>query len=556
MLKREVSPAVRLVSSGGRDGGRDAMLQGPCVSPRYDWTGLWIFQFKHYTAAPGTARSRVLQDFRNGLLQVLALHPDLRNYVLITSVRFTGVPRTGLLDRFLALHDELAADTGVHNLDLWDGNEIDVLLSLHPTIAREFIETRSQRAVVATPHVDFERLLSRDDESLTWALEAALGSGMWVMAPGSDSAIWRAYLSAEYLSLYPDLCRLLARLDDVDPLWAAGSTGRRVIGWFAVLTAVVAAKLGRPAASLEILRRVPAVNPDSLDHEMAAWFWNVRAIALGKLDRHTQHDLAVRKGIQTARACGSEWLARTIELRSIHKADWAASEAGKMSRDTTVDETIRQVIGSGSPDLGREEFLHLMAQGDAYLALHFTWDERLWQQAEGAIRSAQSRFTELGDVAELARMESESGRLALVSKRSAIDAVTDLRSALTRRVRSGELPRVRYDLSYLANALRLQGEPLWAELCLWSAIAVHLELYGGASVDPGIISSLETGLRTSENELAKRAGRQRLEPALLAEMLGEATGLDELDIASMVQMSTLRRSIASGNPAKALDGAK
>ena len=305
------------------------------------------------------------------------------------------------------------------------------------------------------------------------------------MAPGSESMLWRAYMSAEYLALDHGLRRLLERLERADVNWRTSRAGRRVIGWLTTLSAALAAKLGRPRASLGLLGRAVKLVPHELDAELVAWMWNVRAIAVGKLDRHAEHEHAIARGVEAARACGDEWLARTIKLRAVHKSDWAAAGAQRGGPDDAVTQLIRSVALPRSPDLAELELRHLAAQADAYLALHFTWDERTWEQADSAIRSAQSLFAELGDVAELARLESERGRLALVSERSAADAASDLRAGLARRVRSGELSRARYDLLYLSGALRVQGRMLEAELCLWSGIAIHAELYGTEAVDPG-----------------------------------------------------------------------
>src|SRR5438270_9034086 len=73
LLKSEVSPAVRMVALAGPDGGRDAVLTGPCQTSRYRWSGYWVFQFKHYGTDASSARSRVLSDYEKGFKAVREL---------------------------------------------------------------------------------------------------------------------------------------------------------------------------------------------------------------------------------------------------------------------------------------------------------------------------------------------------------------------------------------------------------------------------------------------------------------------------------------------------
>lgn len=545
LLKREISPAVRMVSLRGPDGGRDAVLDGPSTTSRYDWTGRWVFQFKHYTGQLATSRSRVLRDLRSELGSLIATSETrIDNYVMLTSVPFSGAAGTGLHDRVAALIQELSSATSV-KIDVWDGLEIVSLLIQHSAIARRFFSDGSgsrpsepSASVEATSYrlLTSARANSFDDETFFALLDEVVGHDLWVFSPGSNSPLWRVYLQANYLDLSDSLDGLLRQVSARSKYWSGSTAIQRTIAWIMLARAATAARLGKPRETLRFIKRIRSLHIS--DPELDAWCWNVRSIAYGKLEDESLYRASTERAITSATEAGNLWLAFTVDLRRLHKASWAAAERSEPMANSQFESDVRGVLVS-TADLSGEETTHVRAQEDAYLALQYTWQPSSWDLAERAILSAQSRFEVIGDASELARMASEHGRLFLLSS-TAGSAVTALRSGLRRRLYGGEYPRARYDLLWLGQALSREHLELESEICFLLGLSIHDQIYAGREIDQGVVGELRRGLEKGSHELAGMARRRRIDRDYLCGLVELGTSLGESESLALIDMERFK----------------
>jgi hypothetical protein len=311
-----------------------------------------------------------------------------------------------------------------------------------------------------------------------------------------------------------------------------------------LVQSAVAARIGHPRRALRLVNAIDKLG--ARDPELRAWCWNIRSIALGKLERSVAYLAATDQTVRFAREAGNTWLSQSAELRRIHKKDWATAERGQQLSDGELEGAVRAAV-EDAESLTASELRHLRAQQDAYLALHYTWDPRTVDLAERAILSAESRFGDLGDNSELARMYSERGRLYLLSD-TAEGAAAALRTGLRRRLEGGEYPRARYDLIWLGKALLQTGRDVDGETCLWLVLSIHSQIYGNSQVDGGVIRDAKLGLDAAPHAIAKLGRRRVLDKEYLSSLVQTATGLNPTETLSLIDLGRLREVIASGRP--------
>ncbi|MFL6137391.1 MAG: hypothetical protein ACJ74O_06265 [Frankiaceae bacterium] len=503
-----------------------------------------MFQFKHYRTSLAADRSRVLRDLPRELRAVhILLAGNIDNYLLITSVPFSGTIGSGSFDKIQALKLALKRELNV-NVDLWDGLEISALLLQYPRIAATFFEDSKRTpevqrrwsptlAALTSTHAS-----ALDDETFYLLLSALLGSGRYVFGPDSDSELFQAYLSGEYLGLQDALVRLNQHLRH-RPL-PSSPEAQRAVAWVVLTNAAVAARIGKARAALRMLGRIR--QQAVADSELAAWILNVESIALGKLDRSREYRLATDAAIRMADAAGHAWIAKSALLRELHKINWAANEQGIPVVSQDLEAAITDVLQRPGY-VSEEEREHLLAQSDAYLALHYTWQPYEWPDAERSIYSAETRFKALGDVSETTRMTSERGRLYLLANE--YERAQDILAAACRqRVLAGEYPRARYDLLWLGQAYSRRSRWLEAEICFTLTLSIHDQIYRGRKIDASVITTIFSELHACEPTLLTIARRRRLRLEDLAGWVASSTRMSEEEAAALFDLQRLRHLIA------------
>ena len=125
LLRNTISPLVRQVSVSGRDGGRDALLHGKCVTGRFQDASIkkWIFQFKQYQLNLRAARSEAVRAFEREGDAALTRYQACQAYFFLTSVPFSGVPETGMFDRVQEISRKLSKKHEALVV-FWDGIEL------------------------------------------------------------------------------------------------------------------------------------------------------------------------------------------------------------------------------------------------------------------------------------------------------------------------------------------------------------------------------------------------------------------------------------------------
>jgi hypothetical protein len=489
-------------------------------------------------------RSRVLSDYRSGLSQVVvssARRPD--NYILITSVPFTGTPRTGLFDRVEALKGALGEQYSVR-LDLWDGLEIEALLLKYPRLA-DHVRRRALRGSARVEAPKFHEvpaavllLAGATERELTdlqvlAMLDGLIGELPNPLMPGSRSWLWNAYMGADNRSaraLISAMTRAVGRRAAHAPELSHSLT------WLQLTWAAIEARLGSPKAARKLAIQSKS---RSTDPSVRAWALNIESIAEGKLDRVAPYRRASDEALRASEESGDQWLWASIRLRILHKQSWSLGESGQPMENSVFGDEIEAILGRDwgmAPDT-RE---HLAAQVDAYTGLQLSWHTSEWATAERAIRSADARFREIGDYSELARIRAERGRLYLLGGAEPAKTVGAVLAGAQQRLRQGELPRLRYDLLWLGQAYSRLPAEVEAQTCWCLGLAIHDQLYRSAKIDSKIVRALDDALQSSTGSLQAQARSRRFTHEFCVGLLSSSLQIDETELAYLVDVERFR----------------
>jgi hypothetical protein len=546
VLKAAISPGVHLVSIRGRDGGRDGVLFDSAPAGARGWAGTWVFQFKHYPRDDASARSQVLRDAARELPAVKRAEPTLSNYLLLTSVKFTGTPGSGFHDRAQKAMADLGRAHGL-NVEIWDGLEIASQLLRFPLLCRTFFPPNTSEPIkvasasAARELVDFlvTQGASLDDGTFFTSMDRLFVAAPWVLAPGSLAPAWALVMEGDNSALRTFSATLVrqikARTDGSSDL----PRPRRAQAWLTALQALAEARMGHPRTALRLVQKIPFEVHQ--DQELAAWVANIRSISFGKLDMRRAYERATRDAIRIARETSNDWLGATIQLRELHKRAWAGAEAGIIMNNEQFEDRLRSDTASGW--FQSEAGDHLRAQQNAYLALHLTWQDEHQDRAASAIAAATHGFKQVEDRSELSRMASELGRLSLRAGANEASLV-HLRSALKTRILTAEYPRVRYDLLWLGDALQLEGDEVLAETSYLMALGLHDALYGREQSDAGIVLALTDSLTQSHGQLTSQARRRRFDNDELIGLMSSATNLDVAELGMLADTNLLRTALS------------
>jgi len=528
ILKRTISADVRQTSAEGRDGGRDAVLNGHCTTGRYDGPSFWIFQYKQYRTDMREARSQAYRDFRKEAADVLRSNPGCDAYLFLTATPFSGLPETGLFDRIQEAKRELGQQFG-KVVDFWDGLELcSAIDSAAPTFAHFFEIGRSaaggselteSRDQLPDASMLAENLIlsgrSLDEEIVEWLYPV----GGVLLGPDGTSPLWPFIARGEYFRLQTILRRLAIRL-------AQRELGSRALAqhgrlWTALLQALVDTKIGKPRRAITRLSLVERQKHSSSRLELRAWANNIASVSWGKLGRETKAQAHAERAVTIAEGNGLHWLASSVQLRMLHRRSWHAWEAGG-----TFDEGLFQEMLHAALDTKRfcaaPARAHLEAVGAAAQALHYSWSDDTAASAKAHCERALLILHGHPDHDERARMVSELGRISLFRFHDSEGAIKSLRSAALLRARAGDLARLRYDLSWISEAYSNVENVAFAELCVDAALRTHAKLYGSTPTDQDLVKNLLAQRRSFRINKASPGAPD----SQMIERLGAATSID------------------------------
>ena len=158
------------------------------------------------------------------------------------------------------------------------------------------------------------------------------------------------------------------------------------------------------------------------------------------------------------------------------------------------------------------ERLHLTGTSSASRVIHYIWQETTLELADKASGTALGVFQSQTDTAELGRMLSFRGGIALKSD-DIEESLNYLREAAAIRSGSDDISRLRYDLRWLASAYKKAGARDESLICAGLGLAIHKKLYGSRSVDPGLFQDLANLAHQNETEHLENLGARRKRPA-------------------------------------------
>ncbi|WP_371932205.1 hypothetical protein [Mameliella sp. MMSF_3537] len=519
---------MRLVSLAGADGGRDAVFFGN--SSRYpDWHGEWVFQFKHYRFDRNQAQQKLLRELRQEVVKTQSNFPDVKNYVLLTSVSLTGVPQVGGFDRAQAVLHEISEETGL-NVDLWDGAEIASLLILHGKASAgdekvraigSGLEVLGIQSLVMPVH----RLSGISTEQLCHYLSMLLSSDQDPLSPSSESPIGREIWRGAFFELRNHLVPLA---DEIERRVKSVHPSPELSYWRKWLVLALCLAETRTDAAKPALSRLGSILSDLDDDFALAWANNLLSMIYGKLENDVEYLRTSYLAIEHANKCGNSWLAINVTLRMLHKKDWATGEAGLVSSDGEFSDSVLAVGKVEEGAVSSAELAHIRGQQQSYLALHFRWQDAKMVEADSHLRAAQGYFGDFLDQSELNRVNAEIAFLSGKASAASGHIVAQLKEAFSGRLVTGELARGRYDLLNLAQVYIELGNHLAAECCCWLILFFHNQLYGASDVDHKIVNKAKAILRTCECELQRRALQDGLTEQMALNTITNTLGLNEI----------------------------
>jgi len=167
--------------------------------------------------------------------------------------------------------------------------------------------------------------------------------------------------------------------------------------------------------------------------------------------------------------------------------------------------------------------LHVEALINAIQTLHYSW---LPEEHNRAINSAERTLALLDsqvDRDESSRMISEIGRIKLLLD-SPLEATSYLKLSAPQRLASGNLARLRYDLSWLADAYLRMGDIYKSTLCAQTSLILHQKLYGNKKTDSGLVKRLQKIL--SKSGICQYQFLIETFFTQIANLFNESTGID------------------------------
>ena len=499
VLQYSISPAVRQISRAGKDGGRDAVLDGPCSTDRYPpKISSWIFQFKQYESDTSKTRSQALADFKREAACVLSKSKP-RAYIFLASVSFSGVPDSGLFDRVEAERKRLSS-TYSALVEFWDGIHICSIIDEKPKRFNHFfVPQRIERfapssleAQISGPGLS-ETLLDLVeapdfDLSPSW-FDLLFPLNELLLGPDGKSPLWKLVEEGRFERLSRIARRLIYILERQSEHHKPGTPAGYSFLWSQILFAWSLGHRGFLSEAHEILGKLTARYATLLPSEPLAWIYNVRSIVAGKQGEEVNAVKLGQRCIEISKAIGNYWLASIVGIRLIHRRDWHAWEHGQSPNKEIFEERLAQAAQSLQHASGPAS-THANAAKAAAQALHYSWDTLFREMAADAATRALRLLRNQPDHEERARMVSELGRIRLLSEGDLVEAKQSLVEAAILRASSGNVARLRYDLAWLAELYLKSDERTAADLAYRAALALHKKFYGSHSGDKGLLRNL------------------------------------------------------------------
>jgi hypothetical protein len=139
----------------GPDGGRDGYFEGEASYPstRTHWSGIWYIQTKFHAPHLSADPQRWLLDrIEEEIVRFQApntrrVWPD--NWIIATNIDPSGAAQTGAFDKARKLV-RAARPRLANRFHIWGGSKILGLLTMHPEVARRYLELLTPGEVLAS----------------------------------------------------------------------------------------------------------------------------------------------------------------------------------------------------------------------------------------------------------------------------------------------------------------------------------------------------------------------------------------------------------------------
>jgi hypothetical protein len=487
LIRDNISMSVMQVSAKGKDDKRDAIIIKNTI---YGDTLDYIFQFKQYQSDLSNARSVSFRSFKKESEYILEHYNNVDCYIYITSVPFSGLPETGLLDKVLNYISSLKKKYHDIEIEFWDGLKMCSFIDKRPNIYEHFFKSNADYIYlpkIIDYEIDFLEQIIEKDSLFEDTLQLLFPLKGLILYPKSESPLWFLISTNRYSKLNQILTKLIPKIGDNKSIY---------YDWCALLLSYCHIKTKNIIYGLKLLNTLSCNNKT---YEFCAWYFNCLSIAYGKIDKNKEAIEFANRAIYYCEKNDNFWLSSNIRLRIIHKESWNENEKGNGLKD----EVFREKISGISPNhnLYPVEINHTVyAEKSAMEALHYSWSENTLSLAEPQIESALRIFDQFNFIEESARLKSEKGRIQLKWYRNFDKAIAFLKEAIKLRIQSDDIARVRYDLSWLGEAYLSLGNDEAAQICSELALKIQSIYYNGFTCDNKLIIRLKNILKTTNSK--------------------------------------------------------
>jgi len=382
-------------------------------------------------------------------------------------------------------------------------------------------KTRSQPQIF-----DILDSLQAERGSIPWyVLEYLFPSSGLMLGPDGKCPLWSLAQNGMTFRLTTITKLIIEQLQDKRFRNEYGDERFRSLLWSKVLLAFADSQRGFINRSLATLSQIEsAINGIGIS-EIMAWHANVKSIVAGKLGLESQATTLAAHAIFVAEACGVFWLVTVIKLRMLHRTDWHKWETGKHPDHSAFEADLASSVKNMNY-ADPAPRLHIEALRSSVEVLHYSWSPSESNRALILANNTLSLLSSQPDHAERARMISEIGRIKLFSLKDPVNALPDLKQGALLLASSGNLARLRYYLSWLAEAYLKTEDKDRSALCAQAALFLHNKLYHNTKTDLPLVETITTLLSQDEKTVGNLMTNRSLYS--ISNSLAEATGIDAL----------------------------
>lgn len=388
-------------------------------------------------------------------------------------------------------------------------------------------EKAKTREINEQPQVfDILESLQVENESIPhYVLDYLFPESGIMLGPGGGCPLWWLAQHGKFSELARVSKLIIKQLQQKRYGWDYADLYFRSLLWSKVLFSFADSQRGFTNQSLSTIADVQGAIYGMGNSEIQAWDSNIRSILTGKLGLEDQAKQWAAHSVFVAEAAGAFWLATVVRLRMLHRSDWHKWERDEYPEHSSFQEELAVSLRPIKFANSRAQS-HIEALRSSVEVLHYSWSPSDSNRALDTANKALSLLSAQPDQVERARVISEIGRIKLFSLGDPAPAVADLKEGSVILASSGNLARLRYYLTWLAEAYLMMEDKSQSLLCAGAALFLHKKLYENTRTDRALVERITNLLSQVEPAVATDMKSRSLYE--ISNSLAESTGINPL----------------------------